>query len=67
MPSGGEGFYYFSSYMRTIGGELADFDIEINGERICSVTADITASTGDREITSCSGASYLREGYADTY
>ena len=68
VPPGGEGFYYFSSYMRVYGDESAEFDIEINGARICSVTADLTDSPiGDREITSCSGATYLLEGYYVTY
>ena len=63
MPPGGDGFYYFSTYMRTFGGEFANFDIEINGELICSVTADIEDSDSlDREITSCSGATYTAEG-----
>ena len=68
MPPGGEGFYYFSTYMRTLGGEFANFDIEINGELICSVTADIQGSSStDREITSCSGVTYATEGFLFTY
>ena len=68
MPPGGDGFYYFSSYMRTLGGKFANFDIEINGELICSVTADINdSSSGDREITSCSGATYASEGSTNRY
>ena len=50
--------------MRTLGDEFANFDIEINGELICSVTADIEESSStDREITSCSGATYATEGF----
>ena len=64
MPPGGDGFYYFSPYMRTLGGEFTNFGIEINGELICSVTADLTESlSGEREITSCNGATYASEGF----
>ena len=64
MPPGGDGFYYFSAYMRTLGGEFANFGIEINGELIFSVTADLTESpSGEREITSCNGAIYASEGF----
>ena len=68
MPPGGDGFYYFSAYMRTLGGEFANFDIKINGELICSVTADIEdSSSSDREITSCSGATHASEGSTNGY
>ena len=68
MPSGGDGFYYFSAYARVYGGEFAIFDIEINAERICSVTADVRASDfNDRETTSCSGATYAIQGFYTKY
>ena len=68
MPPGGDGFYYFSAYMRVFGAEFANFNIEINGELICSVTADIQGSSStDREITSCSGATYATEGLTRLY
>ena len=64
MPPGGDGYYYFSAYMRTLGGERSIFDVELNGELICSVTADVQDSnTEDREITTCSGAAYAVEGF----
>ena len=55
VPPGGDGFYYFSAYMRVFGAEVAVFDLEIDGVQICSVTADIEDSSPlDRKITSCS-------------
>ena len=68
VPPGGDGYYYFSTYMRVAGGEVVNFDVELDGELICSVTADIQdSSSGDREITSCSGATYAFEGSIDVF
>ena len=63
VPSGGDGFYYFSACMRVYGAEMAEFFLEINGELICTVSAELRESSStDREITSCSGATYATEG-----
>ena len=68
VPTGGEGYYFFTVYMRVLGDESAIFDIEIEGELICSVSSDLTESpSSDREITSCSGATYASEGSIKTY
>ena len=32
MPPGGNGYYYFSVYLRVNGDEAGTFDVEINGE-----------------------------------
>ena len=63
MPPGGDGYYYFSAYMRTVRDEISDFNVEINGDVICTVSSalgDVFAS--EREITSCSGVAYAVEG-----
>ena len=63
MPPGGDGFYYFSMYFRMYGGISSGFNIEINGELICTAGPDlIESSSNDRHLLSCSGVVYAREG-----
>ena len=63
MPSGGDGFYYFSVYLTTEGAESAYFDLGINGQPLCSVTGDLTTIDPTDEIaTSCSGVAQVVEG-----
>ena len=64
MPPGGDGFYYFSVFLTVDGAEIAYFDVEINGELICTVYSDLTESTPiDSETTMCSGVAYAVEGH----
>ena len=60
MPPGGDGFYYFSEYLTVFTGEYAYFDIEINGELLCTATVD--TSSGDYSQAVCAGTSYIMEG-----
>ena len=63
MPSGGDGFYYFSAYFTVYYFEHAYFDIQINGESICTAHADRNGSDNtDPGPTSCSAATYADEG-----
>ena len=63
MPPGGDGFYYFSAYFTVNWFEYAAFDIQINGETICTAWGETETSTfGDRVHTSCSAATYAAEG-----
>ena len=63
VPSGGDGFYYFSSFLTADGGESGYFNVELNGDLICTLTNDLTtSSTTDSEATSCSGVAYVTEG-----
>ena len=63
VPPGGDGFYYFSAYLRADGDKSAVFDIEVNGELVCSPYSDLTESSAlDTESTSCSGVTYAVEG-----
>ena len=63
MPSGGDGYYYFSAFLTVDGGKFGYFDVEVNGELVCTVDADVTESpTTDEEISSCSGVTYAVEG-----
>ena len=63
VPPGGDGFYYFSVFLTADGDEAAYFDIELNGELICSAISDLTESANtDPEITTCSGVLFALEG-----
>ena len=63
VPSGGDGLYYFSVYLVTPGGEVAYFEIQINGQALCSAMADLNGSTvGDEAETACHGAADIVEG-----
>ena len=61
VPSGGNGYYYFSMFLTVNGGEFGYFDVEINGEVICTVYSNLT-QTSEFETTSCNGAAYAVEG-----
>ena len=63
MPPGGDGFYYFSFYLRLLGDLAAGFDIQINGQQICTALSDLTESPGsDSFMISCSAAAFAVEG-----
>ena len=61
MPSGGDGFYYFSVYFQVYYYESATFDVQINGNNLCTAQTD----QGDRELnygqSGCSAATYVVE------
>ena len=68
MPPGGDGFYYFSVFLIVDGAEFAYFDVELNGQLICTVFSDLTQSSSDNtETTTCSGVAYAVEGIHDYY
>ena len=62
MPPGGNGFYYFSTYLLVDDGESGTFGIELNGGIICTAYADQTDTVSNDENTSCSAAAYVVEG-----
>ena len=63
VPVGGDGYYYFSTYFTVWYFEFALFDIQINGETICTARADRSATTfTDDGHTSCSAATFATEG-----
>ena len=62
VPPGGE-FYYFSANLRVHGDIAVYFNIELNGELMCTIYSDLTESPStDSEITSCSAVTYAVEG-----
>ena len=68
MPSGGDGFYYFSVYLLTNSIESAYFDVEVNEQRLCSAVGDLNemTSSGDEIVASCNGLAEMVEGIANT-
>ena len=68
VPSGGDGLYYFSVFLIVDGAEFTYFDVELNGQLICTVYSDLTeSSANDSETTTCSGVAYAVEGVHDYY
>ena len=62
MPPGGDGFYYFSTYLLGEGGKLGHFNIEINGELLCTVRTDQQDTSVDTLQSACSSVTYAVEG-----
>ena len=62
VPPGGEGFYYLSTYLLVQDGEYGHFDIEFNGEKVCTAYAEQRGTTTDEITTSCSAIVYGTEG-----
>ena len=40
MPSGGDGYYYFSTYLLVDNDEYGAFDIRVNGETLCTAVTE---------------------------
>ena len=63
VPPGGDGFYYFSVYLSTVSIESAYFDVEVNGQLLCSAVGELTQMTsGDEIVASCNGIAEVVEG-----
>ena len=62
MPSGGDGFYYFSVFLIVTYGKWSRLDIQINGETLCTATTDEQETPGDEGLAACSAATYASEG-----
>ena len=60
-PLGGDGFYYFSAYFVVRYNEYAVFDIQINGETLCTAYTD-QQDPVDNGQAACSAATYVTEG-----
>ena len=63
MPSGGDGFYYFSTFLLADDGGYSTFDIRINGEMICTAQTDQQETPTNEGQAACSAATYATEGF----
>ena len=61
VPPGGEGFYYFSVYLLWYYEEYGYFDIQINGEILCTVRFEQEETFTDYPQSGCSAAIYTAE------
>ena len=63
VPPGGDGLYYFSAYFVVFYHEYAGFNIQINGEVLCTARTDEEQqTTTDPGQSACSAASSVAEG-----
>ena len=62
VPSGGDGFYYFSLYLLLEIAEWGRFNIEINGEVLCLAQTDQQSTLTGEGQAACSAATYATEG-----
>ena len=62
VPSDRDGYYYFSVYLLVDSGENAYFDIEINGDRLCTAYADQQQTSSDPGSAPCSAVTYATQG-----
>ena len=64
MPSGGEGYYYFSVYLLGDDTEYGYFDLEINGDILCTIRVDNNKqeAVSDYQQSACSAAINAAEG-----
>ena len=62
VPPGGDGFYYFSIYLFVQDGEYGRFDIQINGETLCSAEGDAQESPTDNGQAACGAVTYVSIG-----
>ena len=55
VPPGGDGIYYFSTYVLVVPGEYAYIDMTLNDDVICSTRPDHSNNgAGDHVPGSCS-------------
>ena len=63
VPPGGDGLYYFSVFLTVIQYDYGRFDIQVNGETICTAFGETNASTfDDTDHGSCSAVTVAAEG-----
>ena len=62
VPPGGDGFYYFATYVTGDNQEIVYFDVEINGNLICTILVDAQDTSADYPQSGCSATTYAFEG-----
>ena len=54
MPPGGDGVYYFSTFLYVDFGEYGYFHMKLNDDTMCSIRPDHNAGLSDYASGSCS-------------
>ena len=67
MPPGGDGYYYFSTYLLGDDAEIGYFNMEINGNILCTVRVDQQETSGDTAQAACSSAIFAAQGNKKQY
>ena len=62
VPPGGDGFYYFSVFLVVNVDEYGTFDLDLNGETLCTAYADTTDTPDDEGTAACSATTYAVAG-----
>lgn len=63
VPPGGDGLYYFSTYVLVDYGEAAAFNIRVNGANLCTAYGDNDNNgASDHPQGACGGLAQLIEG-----
>ena len=63
MPPGGDGWYYFFAHFRVFGNEYALFNIQLNGNYLCTMVEDDGGNTtNDGGQGACGTVVYVEEG-----
>ena len=62
MPPGGDGYYYFSGNLLGDDMEIGFFDIDINGDVLCTVRVEQQDSVTDFPQSGCGAAIHAVEG-----
>ncbi len=63
VPPGGDGLYYFSTYLRINAGKWGRFNIRLFGDILCTADGDADSNTTDRAQATCSSLLQLNEGW----
>ena len=64
VPSGGDGLYYFSTYLAVFNGELGSFNVVVNNDNIiCTAYGDHDILGDDYPQAACSAMAQLAEGH----
>ena len=62
MPPGGDGWYYFFAHFRGSNTEYALFNIQINGNSLCTMVEDTSGTSDDGGQGGCGTVVYATEG-----
>ena len=62
VPSGGDGLYYFSTYVLVDYGKYGAFNIAVNDDVICTAFGDDSGSGAEYSYAGCSAMAKVAEG-----